>query len=30
MSEPASNRSCIVVGVGKGLGAALARSFADG
>ena len=30
MSEPASNRSCIVVGVGEGLGAALARRFADG
>jgi short-subunit dehydrogenase len=31
MSEPAeSNRSCIVVGVGEGLGAALARRFASG
>ena len=30
MSESASNRSCIVVGVGEGLGAALARRFASG
>lgn len=30
MSESASNRSCIVVGVGEGLGAALARRLAEG